>query len=50
MIMHKGLDTGPMLNMEKTAIADDETTGQLHDGSASFQHLCWLIRLTTMMT
>ena len=31
MIMHKGLDTGPMLNMEKTSIADDETTGQLHD-------------------
>ena len=31
MEMEEGLDTGPMLLMEKVAIADGETTGALHD-------------------
>ena len=31
MEMEEGLDTGPMLLMESVAIADDDTTGSLHD-------------------
>lgn len=31
MQMEEGLDTGPMLSMERLPIADDETTGSLHD-------------------
>ena len=31
MIMQAGLDTGPMLKIEKTAITNTDTTGSLHD-------------------
>jgi methionyl-tRNA formyltransferase len=31
MQMEQGLDTGPMMLIEKIAIADDDTTGSLHD-------------------
>ena len=31
MQMEEGLDTGPMLSMEKLAIAEDDTTASLHD-------------------
>jgi len=31
MQMEEGLDTGPMLSMQKLAIADADTTGSLHD-------------------
>jgi methionyl-tRNA formyltransferase len=31
MQMEEGLDTGPMLSMERLPIAPDETTGSLHD-------------------
>ena len=31
MVMQKGLDTGPMLEVEKTAIGSTDTTGILHD-------------------
>ncbi len=31
MQMEQGLDTGPMLAVERLAIADDDTTGTLHD-------------------
>jgi methionyl-tRNA formyltransferase len=35
MEMEEGLDTGPMLSMERVAIADDDTTGSLHDKLAA---------------
>lgn len=31
MVMEAGLDTGPMLTIEKTPIEDTDTTGRLHD-------------------
>jgi methionyl-tRNA formyltransferase len=35
MEMEEGLDTGPMLSMERIAIEDDDTTGSLHDKLAA---------------
>lgn len=35
MQMEEGLDTGPMLSMERLPIAPDETTGSLHDKLAA---------------
>jgi methionyl-tRNA formyltransferase len=35
MEMEEGLDTGPMLSMERVAIADGDTTGSLHDKLAA---------------
>jgi methionyl-tRNA formyltransferase len=35
MEMEEGLDTGPMLTMERIAITDEDTTGSLHDKLAA---------------
>ena len=35
MQMEEGLDTGPMLSMERVAIEEDDTTGSLHDKLAA---------------